>query len=275
VADLVWRATRKKDAANHFADMDQEGHGPFAGKTLLELWFKVPTSRTPQEWTQFYDSLTTTPAAKRIPDKHRGALPFRVAQIYDEMVRFVRARDVVKFVGAAGLLAHYVGDACQPLHVSHLHHGRPDHPEEDEVHSVYETKMVDQRAAELIHGVNATLKRGGRLLPKFTGGAGAAHATVELMRATLKLIDPLEVIEAYNAEQGRARIDHMWDTLGPRTIRTIANGSRTLATIWQSAWVEGGGNTIASKKLAPVSKASLRKLYTTATFLPSQWLKDM
>ena len=37
VADLVWRTTRKMDRANHFADMDQEGTGQFAGQTLLDL----------------------------------------------------------------------------------------------------------------------------------------------------------------------------------------------------------------------------------------------
>ena len=38
VPDLVWRARRGKDKANHFADMDEPGRGLFAGKTLLQLW---------------------------------------------------------------------------------------------------------------------------------------------------------------------------------------------------------------------------------------------
>ena len=99
VADLVWRATRKKkDQANHFADLDQEGQGTFAGRTLMDLWFKVPASRTPQAWTAFYDAMPAEPPLKRVPDSHRGALPFRVAQIYEAMVSFVRAKDLPKFV---------------------------------------------------------------------------------------------------------------------------------------------------------------------------------
>jgi hypothetical protein len=58
-----------------------------------------------------------------------GLLPFRVWQIYDAMVDFVKNGERDKFVCAAGVLAHYVGDACQPLHISFLHHGDPDHPE--------------------------------------------------------------------------------------------------------------------------------------------------
>ena len=34
--------------------------------------------------------------------------------------------EVEKFVCAAGILSHYVGDACQPLHISYLFNGDPD-----------------------------------------------------------------------------------------------------------------------------------------------------
>jgi hypothetical protein len=273
VADLVWRSKRGKDAANHFADLDEEGSGEFEGRTLMDLWFKQPSSRNPQTWTAFYDALGDDGA--RIADRHRGALPFRVAEIYGEMVRFVAAKDMTQFVGAAGILAHYVGDACQPLHVSHLHHGRPGHPEESEVHSVYETQMLDRRRVELVDGVNKLLEQTGGAIHTFKGPAAAAHLTVELMKKTLGLIDPLEVIDAYNAEEGQERVPHMWNVLGARTMKTIANGARALATIWQSAWVEGGGNKIAVTKLVTVPTPLLQTLYLRKSFLESNWLKDM
>jgi hypothetical protein len=274
VADLVWRSKRGKDAANHFADMDEAGAGAFQGRTLMQLWLADPASRTPQTWTDFYDALEAA-RGQDIPDRHRGALPFRVAEIYSEMVRFVAAKDVTRFVCAAGLLAHYVGDACQPLHVSHLHHGRPGHPQEVDVHAVYETQMLDRRRVEFVTGVNALLQQSSGAIQTFSGSAAAAHATVLLMKKTLDLIDPMEVIDAYNAETGQERVPHMWNVLGPRTMRTIANGARALATIWQSAWVEGGGNSIAAAKLVAQAPADLRALYLQKTFLESRWLKDM
>ena len=142
VPDLVWRTRRKKDEANHFADMDQPGKNGWSGKTLLALWQRG--ERDPGTWTSFYDALGVD------EDKHRGALPFRVWQIYDEMVRFAHAGDLARFVAAAGVLAHYVGDASQPLHVSCLHHGRPGVEGEDKVHSLYETAMLDKKAPELV-----------------------------------------------------------------------------------------------------------------------------
>ncbi len=274
VADLVWRTTRKKDQANHFADMDQAGQGAYADHTLLDLWKTDPVNRTPQAWTAFYDALEQA-EGKRIQDKYRGALPFRVADIYARLVGFLKAGDVERFVCAAGIVAHYVGDACQPLHVSYLHHGRPGHEEESDVHSIYETKMLDQRAAEMVEGVNALLAKAGASPPALHGPAEAAGAVVDLMTRTLNLIPPIEVIEAYNAEEGKARIPHMWDTLGPRTVRTIANGSQALARLWQSAWKEGKGDRIAAAKLAAVDTKALRTLYMDRSFLEAQWLREM
>jgi len=130
VPDLVWRKSRKKDEANHFADMDEEGKGEFRGKTLLDMTVDHPENVTVQLWNKFYDSIET--------NYKRGALPFRVWQIYNEMVRFVREGNIDKFVCAAGILAHYIGDASQPLHASQFHHGR--NKEEEKVHSYYETE---------------------------------------------------------------------------------------------------------------------------------------
>jgi hypothetical protein len=273
VADLVWRSTRQKDKANHFADMDQAApSGPYKGRTLMDLWFHDEASRTPTAWTAFYDALGG--GGKPLPDRHRGALPFRVAQAYGLMVEYAAAKDAARFVAVAGLAAHYVGDACQPLHVSHLHHGRPGHDDEQDVHSVYETKMLDAHRAEVVAGVNSELKKSG-LPARISGTPAAAHATVELMKRTLKRLPPMDVIDAYNAEEGRGRIDHMWATLGPRTVRTIADGARTLAQLWQSAWLEGEGNAIGVAKLVAIDKNKLRALYMNKAFYPSAWLRDM
>lgn len=52
-------------------------------------------------------------------------LPFRVWQIF-EMVGFPSDADFhEKFVCAAGVLTHNVGDACQPLRISYIHDGDP------------------------------------------------------------------------------------------------------------------------------------------------------
>jgi hypothetical protein len=39
------------------------------------------------------------------------------------MIKLVKLGDIEKFVRAAGIISHYVGDASQPLHVSKHHYG--------------------------------------------------------------------------------------------------------------------------------------------------------
>lgn len=262
VPDLVWRTTRKLDEGNHFADMDEEGKAPFEGATLLGLC-QDPAKVDIAVWNAFYDALGV--------GFKRGALPFRVWQMYQDMVLFVRQGKIAEYICAGGILSHYVGDACQPLHVSRLHHGR--NPEESEVHSIYETKMLDRFATDVIAGVNAEL--GGKTVkPDVAGGHAAAVSVIELMRSTFAKLPPLDVIDAFNEKDGRERLPHMWDSLGKRTVSCMADGCLRLAALWASAWKEGDGNKIPASKLSPVSRDELKALYLDPDFLPAFRLTD-
>jgi hypothetical protein len=267
VPDLVWRTSRKLDSSNHFADMDEPSPeaSEFKGKTLMQFCTKAANVDI-NLWNRFYESLGIAP-------KDRGALPFRVWQFYNHMVRFARQKKVAEFICAAGVMAHYVGDACQPLHVSFLHHGRPGHPEEEEVHSVYETKMLDRFATEAVGGINADLntrKSGADL----EGGHAAAVSVVKLMRKITGRLSPLEVIEVYNAKSGRERLPHMWSVLKKRTTLNMADGCLRLAALWASAWAEGDGHKVADSKLGAVDRGELVELYNDREFLPAFRLND-
>src|SRR5262249_24786943 len=147
---------RALEGGNHFADMDQEGED---GKTLLELT-EDDSYIDPDKWQAYYNGITDILSGERIAEKRRGLLPFRVWQIFDGMCDFVEAGQEAKFVCAAGVLTHYIGDACQPLHISYLHDGDPndpvthtfskgkkagqreERPKGQGVHSAYEDKMI-------------------------------------------------------------------------------------------------------------------------------------
>lgn len=263
VPDLVWRTSRKKDEANHFADMDEKGKGDFKGKTLLKLC-EDPANVDIEVWNRFYDSIGT--------NFKRGALPFRVWQIYTQMVKSVKAGKIAEFICAAGVLAHYVGDACQPLHVSSLHHGRNE--DEADVHSVYETRMLDRFAAEIIAGVNENLKSS-VAKADVKGGKAAAISVIDLMRVTIAKLPPLTIIEAFNAVDGGAeRTKHMFDVLHKRTEASIAAGCMRLSSIWGSAWREGQGSKIPANKLGPLDRSAIKKLYDTNSFVESFRLQD-
>jgi len=264
VPDLVWRNSRKKDATNHFTDMDEEGQGDFRGQTLLSICAD-PAKVNARLWGEFYDSLSFD-----VP--RRGALPFRIWQIFDEMITFVRQGKVAEYICAAGVLAHYVGDACQPLHISRLHHGASE--AETKVHAIYEDTMLNRFAAEMIAGVNTQLG-GSAAQGEVSDGHAAAVAAVDLMRRTLGQLPPQDILEAFNAADGRARAAYMWQVLGERTVETMADGCLVLAMLWQNAWSLGHGEAIADGQLGPVDKSTLMELYNDADFLPAMRLKEM
>jgi hypothetical protein len=271
VPDLAWgrsgpppgnRYYYERD--NHFADMDEVGKGEFVDQTLLDLT-EDPNNIKIEVWNRFYDSLQK---------ERRGALPFRVWQIYNEMVKFLKQKNVASFVCAAGILAHYVGDACIPLHVTQYYDGRT--PAEKGVHSAYETKMMDQCAAEVIISVNRYLA-GKDATGSVEGGKDAAVYTVGLMKNTLQKLPPVKVIEAYNTSK---QLHHHYikpmfvqevdgSTLGDKTAAIIGDGCIALASLWNSAWIEGKGSEIVDEDLTEIERTTLKTIYDDKEFLKS------
>ena len=273
VADLYWRSARPNDAANHFADMDNpDAHDPNHPKkkiTLLEAW-KDESNRTTDYWNRYYELDGTD-------TKHRGALPFRAWEVYELLVGYAHEAKLTEFVCAAGCVSHYLGDACQPLHVSYLHHGHPDNPAESPVHSKYESDMLDRFVEELIQGVNKALK-GKSTRKTFQGGAAAADHVVTTMSRTLDQIDPERIIKVFDDNPGRPRLQAMWDELGDDTITVIANGAIDVAEYWESAWKEGRSKPGAADLPADppeIPDTDLMALYRDKTFMQSRLISQM
>ena len=269
VPDDVWKKkgfTRGKDKPNHYADMDQKGTGAFAGKTLWKLCEKAANVDL-QVWSDFYDSLGTA-------ESYRGILPFRVWQLYDEMVAHLGDGELTRFLCVAGILAHYVGDACQPLHASFLHDGEPGVPGDAGVHSAYETAMLSSETTAFIDAMTDALKNKSAA-PKVTGGKEAALALIALMRRCAKTLPPMTIIKVYRETPGGpGRSKRLWAALGERTVKCMADGALTLTMLWESAWAGGNGNKFSNTKLKSLSKTSLRTLYTGTKIAPSYMLKE-
>lgn len=294
VPDMVWKVGPHKrggqtspEHANHFADMDRKLSPKLPeGATLLEICNGKPNNVAVDLWRRYYDAVQ-----KQFPKEKesRGLLPFRVWQIYDAMTSAVRSGDVDKFVCAAGILSHYVGDSCQPLHISYLFNGDPDRPvkgtAKDQkagnaqvplghgVHSAYEDDMVDRHVPEIMSGVDSILKHPAQ--PALVvGGHAAAVAVVNLMQQTFKTISPEEIIAEYvkaGDEKPAARADALWESFGDDTIKVMADGCICLAQLWDSAWEEGNGDANINA-LGAIDESQLEALYQNPDFLPSHTL---
>jgi len=291
VPDVIWKKQPGKvkggrdtgfnsgpEHPTHYADIDVPGPGD--GPSLRELCMEDTDRVAVEYWQGFYDSVGSTAS------KSRGCLPFRVWQFYDAMVAYVEKKDYASYVAAAGLLAHYVGDACQPLHGSFLADGYQDQategvtstgkPKKDwpakGVHSIYETKMIDAKAEELFEAIDKLLAKPAAALARIDEGRMAAVATVKLMDDVAKLIPPTEICDAYielGEGASRAVIDGLWEQFGGNTAKVMALGIRNLAHIWESAWIAGGGDSAKSADMVEFSEAEIRKRYVNPKFVPS------
>ena len=243
VPDMVWKVGQYKrggmhspEHPNHFADMDQPRPGD--KKTLLDLCEEdVDVYATVSQWRKYYDA---------VQDESRGLLPFRVWQIWNAMAG---AKDIETFVCAAGIVAHYVGDSCQPLHISFRFNGDPlrpvstrvkdpktkqwvdkDLPAGTGVHSAYEDNMVNHHIDDINNGL-AKARPNKSWLRDATSGSDAAKLIIDLMQHTFGAIQPLDIVNAYMAAQKkqlppRQIADVLWTKFGDDTIDVMKLGSQ-------------------------------------------------
>ncbi|MGY3586020.1 hypothetical protein ACVIGB_004920 [Bradyrhizobium sp. USDA 4341] len=264
VADLVWRFTRHTDESNHFADMDKPGKD---GKTLLDLCAESTRNVDPKVWNDYYEG---------IGEDRRGALPFRVWQIFDEMVEYAAANKKLEFVCAAGIVAHYIGDACQPLHISQFHHGLDlNDKAHAKVHSVYETTMIGRHGKDLIKMIpDARTSDVAEIVAGGTPtGRDAAVAVVALMQRTVKRLPPMTIVNLFNSHMGSGQVDVMWSKLKDATAACMQDGAKTLARVWEAAWRAGAGEDRGQG--GKFDQGSLSKLYNDPSFLPAYPLQQL
>ncbi|HEX5110847.1 MAG TPA: hypothetical protein VFV95_20490 [Vicinamibacterales bacterium] len=247
----------------HYADIDEPR--PSDGLTLRQLSLANPANVSVPIWQAFYTE------CRHKASREWGLLPFRVWQFFDAMVDALERNNLTEYVCAAGLLAHYVGDACQPLHGSVLADGHSDGRGKG-IHSAYETAMVDHQAKAILEGFRRELPVTSHP-PFVTSGHGSAVAIVELMDRAAGRVDPAALVDTYAATPGgksKAVTSVLWEAFGEGTIGTLCDGAVTLAMIWESAWKKGlGEQRFTSAEMVAINKNSLRAKYEKPSFVPS------
>jgi hypothetical protein len=283
VADLVWKighTMRGNEKPNHFADMDKPDS---KNQDLLKIC-ENPRNVTVAVWKKYYDE---------VGDEGRGLLPFRVWQIYKAMVDYVKQGKASEFVCAAGILAHYVGDCTNPLHISSMYDGDPDdtvkvrvknkktglmeevdEPKAKGIHSAFENDVLKYHMTEILAGMRDKVANHVPL-ESIRGGNAAAIAMTDLMRGICTTLPPRDLIGVYtgieNKKQKHAAADILWDHFHDQTVTVLFDACRYLALLWDSAWEEGDGDTTIDN-LGEIDPETLSALYVQKTFLPSYTL---
>lgn len=299
VPDYIWvtqKGSHPNEAIQHFADVDiQDING---GKSLLVRCNDDPQNVSAKVWKEYFDGFASAGVG---PEE--GAIPFRVWQIWNAMVAYLQAKDVIHFVAAAGILGHYVGDASQPLHCSYMHHGVPpmktvhgrkypvprDSPEFQAfketkpaaIHGIYEETMLEVDTAGALTAVNQLLANASGPQRNIKSGHEAAVETVRLMFAAQKRLSPKKIITADQPNvtgSPKTRATALWNkpTIRNATVASLADSVRLLADLWKGAWKAGNGNSIAANKLVRFQDSDFDDIYRKdKKFIPSLSLAEM
>jgi hypothetical protein len=267
---------------NHHCDADR----PFDGRpTLLEACLGNPKLVNAADWNRYFNGFP-----KRVDVLHRGILPFRIWQIFTRMTEYAK-NDPTSFLAAAGILAHYVGDASQPLHGSIHHDGveneKPDVPRPsktnkdkaairgDGIHGAFETDMISWAARKGVLFAEITQNlRGDHGMDLVSSGQEAALAAIKCMHEAARILPPRRTIDAYErilASGSRSRTEQLWDSLHSETGRVMALGVNYLAMLWDAAWLAGQGKNHPGR----VSEAELKSRYVNRNFLKSVTIEEI
>jgi hypothetical protein len=301
VPDYVWIAqafahveTREAEPGQHFADIDIASID--GGPSMLERCRQDPKEIDPAVWRDYFAGFEASGVG---PEE--GALPFRVWQLWDLMVdALARKKDVKAFVAMAGVLAHYVGDASQPLHSSWLHHGhlpmldrpagkfpvRHGTPAYDafkgtapaKVHGLYEERMLEGDTLAALEAVDAILQGRHASTAGIDNGWEAARATFDLMSDAQRRLPPQTIIAADDPSLTPAeRARRLWahPKVRTETVRSLAASTVLLARLWANAWRVGKGRNLPVSKLKVFTEKELEKLYKTKSFAPALTLTQM
>ena len=291
VPDVVWKKSMTavfpagrggREHPTHYANLDEPDAN---GQTLFDR-LNAPIDLTVTAFQDYYDHLGHEQSSER------GLLPFRIWQVYDKMIEAANDRRTSEFVCAAGILAHYAGDASQVLHGSHLFDGDPSRTQQrtvrdgtletvierfgEGVHSDYEDRMINKHIDALMSEVDDAIGQE-PAMSSVRGGQEAGFAVVELMRRTRNRIGPMALVEEYAAalQGGDDVAEALWSKFGMATGAAIADGCWVLAMLWESAWREGNGGAIGDDLLRAVPADELIALYSDQLFLPSLSLDEI
>ena len=225
------------------------------------------------DWISFYATAPQPSASTSKAKVNSGSLPFRVWQIFEYMVK---APSAAKFLCASGILGHYVGDACQPLHSSMHSDGL--NGASTGVHSTYEELMIDRFASELATKLDAlspsVLGPQARDETTITSGFEAGLAVIELMARAQRYLPPTDICDTYESLGGghkSAVLAGLWQAFSDPTAKCIADGARTLGQLWQAAY---NLNPLPDFS-GVIAQSTLQPMYEDKTFLPSLHLANL
>ncbi len=182
----------------------------------------------------------------------RGILPWRIAEVFDDLVRAFQEDDADAVLTHSAWLGHYIGDAHVPLHTTANHNGQL--TGQKGLHSYFETKLVKQYVSP--HELRPAI---GRLLD----GPILRHAFEWVRESHSHVQAIVEADAATGGRSGRRRIAAFAAIARPIVVGCLERGATRLASAWSTAWHAAGEPELAG--LQPTAAQAVAKMMSEIT----------
>jgi hypothetical protein len=203
----------KDEAIRHYIDLENFGADPFAA---LQPDFAAMTSE--------YGAQTLVQS---------GTLPWTIETMAQEIQQAWRNGDCVEAILRSGYLAHYVGDATQPLHTTKFYDG---YPQDRGMHARLEG-AADDSVPEIEELARPQLHTQ-QINSVWLSAIGELRHSNALVAATF------DADRAARADTGAKRGGDFDRALMrrdlPMIVRQVAEASSVLASIWFYEWKQAG-----------------------------------
>ncbi len=218
--DLWVIAGREGELPNHFLNLDTFGAYPFA---------EVPAAEA--------EHLARFGAAAA----ESGRLPWRVADVYRELVAAFMARDPARVLERAAVLGHYVGDAHVPLHAVLNYDGQLSG--QKGVHARWESELVDrferQIEARVEPGAAVRVDDPAALVLDVLRESFARAQ--ETLAADKEVAGPRDFADTPEDDRyDEAYYSRLYEREGESLVSRLDAAATALGSLWLSAWEEAG-----------------------------------
>lgn len=230
VPDALWKqsATYAQEKFHHFYQVDEYNKSPLAN--ILPA--------------PFADALQQSTAAFL---KTNGTAVWRADQMFQMLVEAFRTNQPDKILQWSGIISHYVGDLSQPMHVTSDYDGQS--IQRRGIHKYFEVDVLERVNEQTLFQDILRASAKFELSNDLSSESGIYEQDLSISspswtvnrthQLALKSLEDLPaVIHAFAGSQ-----DPTDQTLLNFSVPEMALGARTLAEVWEKAWVTAGSPT--------------------------------
>jgi predicted AlkP superfamily phosphohydrolase/phosphomutase len=240
----LWRAAGVEgEAPNHFLDMDAFGSYPFPALSHVEK-----------------EHLARHGADAR----EKGRVPWRVAEVYAELVAAFRASDEARALEKAAALGHYVGDAHVPLHAALNYDGQLSG--QQGLHNRWESALVENNQVQLAESLLPAAARppGPPIEAVFAVLLESFSHSVEVLAADKASVRGRDYAETPEDDRyDRGYYSRMQAREAERVRARLSAAASAVGGFWLQAWEEAGRPVLDATFRFPYVRGKTRAVLAT------------